>query len=261
VISDIHANATALRAVLARVKALKIKSVLMLGDLLGYGPHVVETCALIEDCKSTFELRMIRGNHDQIYIELEQGPSPYLARLGDWLKESSQWTARQIKNPLSERYEWLWNTRYGRLHAHHANPFEDVVEGQKDWTYLNHDAQIIKAAEILKEEGAQAGVFGHNHRTLLAHVQGDTIERHDGVMNFERESEGAYVLNPGSVGQPRSLESRATFMTIDSHRAEIHRVEYDVDVHLKAIEKMNVSGATKSKLKGFFERAKAGAKA
>ncbi len=257
IISDVHANATALRAVLGHVGDSGVDAVLMLGDLLGYGPDVKGTCTLMDEWSKRFEVRMVRGNHDQICMELEQGHSPYLSNLSDWIRESSMWTASQIDQRLSERYSWVWQTSYGELHAYHANPFGDVVEGQKNWAYLNHDEQIARAAAILKEGGAKAGVFGHNHRALLARVSGANIEREESNLVFSANDDVTYILNPGSVGQPRSSEKCATYLTIDGGRACLHRVDYDVSEHLRRIDTMNVSGPTKVKLKGFFGLTKA----
>ena len=252
VISDLHANAEALTAVLADMRFMQVDAVIMLGDILGYGPDVNTCLDIVSSLQKESQLHVIRGNHDQIFIELESGRSPYLEGLPIWLKEISEWTFDKLDTSLSEVFDWKHSLEIGNIYFSHANPFKELSNGMPDWSYLNDDSQILKAGKVLEKAGALVGVFGHNHRELLAAISA-SVERNRKAVAWAGDAR-LFVLNPGSVGQPRSSEQRATYLLIDSDSARLRYVAYDIESHLRRIWNMDISYKTRLKLASFFDR-------
>ena len=221
VLSDIHANFTALTAALDAVKD-KWDHVVCLGDVVGYGPDPNEVTSKIRE----LDAKTIRGNHDKAATDLmaTHDFNPVAKAAVDWTRsrlapENLKWLSELPSGPLET---------YGVVLVHGA--FQDEDE------YVFTPAQAL---EGLLDSTAAITFFGHTH-----HQGGfsyETFNSHLEVLNIHpRPSESfaplrietnrRYLLNPGSIGQPRDGDPRAGFAIADLEHetVEFWRVPYDI---------------------------------
>src|SRR3989304_2966246 len=160
VLSDLHANARALRAALALVYNEPFDHLVILGDLLTYGCEIDEVIEMVGDAQRSHRAALIVGNHDQLYFDLARGVRDYYATLPDWLRETVDHTFERLDiRALRDGLSWSLEHAAGDILFSHANPYEPA-----DWSYLNSDADHLRAATRLTERGYRVGVFGHTHR-------------------------------------------------------------------------------------------------
>ncbi len=212
VVSDLHSNIEALTAVLRAADDLEIDGVLCLGDLVGYGPDPNEVVDLIR----TRTRNIVRGNHD--HAAVEPGHEAYF---NPWGQAAIRWTRRQLtKENRAFLSELPFSLSASGVRLVHACPSEPEA-----WRY------IMDADDAAMEfDGFDEALclFGHSHVPLCAAsagteavlVTGDEVPIEDGRR---------YLINVGSVGQPRDGDPRAAFGVLDLDRSTIslHRVEYD----------------------------------
>lgn len=258
VVSDIHSNARAFEAALTALRSSGFDQLVVLGDLLTYGvePEEVLEIAVREAAAGAV---FIKGNHDQIYFDLARGRQDYLRSLPEWLRETVCWTQARIGSTgIDARIFWRDEWVQGPVLFAHANPFAFA-----DWTYLNDDADFLRAGIVLRERGAKLGVFGHTHRPKVVLVQESpaaltVIERVLGSSTtVELPKLGVAIFDIGSVGQPRNSQklSSAGIVTLAGDRisCEWLSLDYDVRAHRQALSGSSMSEGTVQKLLGFFQ--------
>lgn len=235
VLSDVHSAAEHFRDALEAARAEGFDRLVILGDLLTYGPDPVETIALAEDALSNDDAILIKGNHDLLYMD---GPErdAYASRLPDWIRESVDWTASQLDNRgRIDDLPWQDEWSDGRLLLSHANPF-----AAGDWTYVKDDESAAAAAAALEARGFGWGVFGHVHR-------------------FRRylPANSARVATVGSIGQPRDkaepFSQWAMLTSEPQFSIEQRRVERGWDSTAEKIRKTSMSEATRERLCQFYQ--------
>lgn len=214
VISDIHANQTALDAVLA--DAGEIDAAWCLGDLVGYGPDPNECVARVRQLPN---LICIIGNHDAAalrYIDTHSfNPEARLA---------IQWTQEKIEEGTIHFLKNLPEMQVvGNVTLTHGSPRHPV------WEYL----MDIRTATINFDHfNTQLCFVGHTHLPLMYIFRGDRYIA-DLVIpdpNTTIQLDGRAILNPGSVGQPRDRDPRAAYAIFDpdNNSWNYRRVEYDI---------------------------------
>jgi diadenosine tetraphosphatase ApaH/serine/threonine PP2A family protein phosphatase len=214
IISDVHANRHALDAVLEAVEAESPDAVWCLGDTVGYGPQPNECCDLV---RPRADLSLV-GNHDLVVLgELT------VSDFNDEAAAAAMWTTSVLTEPSREFLAALKPTAEAEgVDLFHASARDPV------WEY------------ILTEESARATfelahsnliLVGHSHVALALHVDGTRIAGGLAPGGTEVELEGRWLLNPGSVGQPRDGDPRAAWVLLDLERrfASFRRVNYPVD--------------------------------
>lgn len=212
VLSDIHGNLHALEAVLASVDRDAPDEIWCLGDLVGYGPRPNRCCALVAERADV----CLIGNHDLAVlgrIDLEVF-APDAA-------ESARWTAGVLEAEPRAFLESLGpqGARDG-VGLFHASPRDPV------WEYVL-SSDVARAALAATEHGVV--LVGHSHVALRFGLEDGTLAL--GAEGSEVElARGRWLLNPGSVGQPRDGDPRAAWLLldIDSGRAVFRREAYDV---------------------------------
>jgi predicted phosphodiesterase len=214
VLSDIHGNLHALEAVLQSVDQDGPDVVWCLGDLVGYGPRPNECCALVEDRADV----CLIGNHDLgVLGRLDLDDFSYDAAA------SARWTAEVLEDGPRRYLESLGSQseegRYGLYHASARNPV---------WEYV---LTPFAALASFAASDARVLLVGHSHVALAFKLAGQRLETTiaPGGTGLDLSGEGRWILNPGSVGQPRDGDARAAYFLIDDDRAEYRRVEYPVE--------------------------------
>ena len=214
VMSDIHANLTALQAVLTA--AGEYDAVWCLGDLVGYGPDPNEC---IEVMASLPNLTCLLGNHDAAalgQIDLET------------FNKEARISAAWMQSTLTARsFQFLTNLRekivMGQITLAHGSPRNPV------WEYL---LDKFTAALNFRHFDTQLCFTGHTHipSVFIENESRREIEWRRIPPNFPLTLRSRAILNPGSVGQPRDRDPRASFALFDTQTNtwEIHRVTYDV---------------------------------
>jgi predicted phosphodiesterase len=215
VISDIHGNLHALQAVLAAIEAERPDAIWCLGDLVGYGPRPNRCCSAV----ARHAALSLRGNHDLgVLGELDIGDfSPDAAASALWTRGVLDDDARDYLASLSSD-----GTAHG-VELFHASPRDPV------WEYvLSYEA----AQASLEVTEAPIVLVGHSHVPLALVL--DDGELGGGVAPEGTETDlggGRWLLNPGSVGQPRDGDPRAAWLLLDlgAKQASFRRVPYAVE--------------------------------
>ena len=212
VLSDIHGNLHALEAVLAEVDRETPDEIWCLGDVVGYGPRPDECCDLVRE-RVTVSLC---GNHDLAVL----GTLDVEEFSGD-AATAARWTAGVLGD---EQRTWLASldplARRPGAQLFHASARDPV------WEYeLSEQAAL---ASLLETEEPLV-LVGHSHVALALAWDGETIAGGLAPGSTELDLSGRrWLLNPGSVGQPRDNDRRAAWLLLDGERASFRRVGYDV---------------------------------
>jgi predicted phosphodiesterase len=215
VVSDIHSNQHALEAVLAAIEAEAPDELWCLGDLVGYGPRPNECCAAIAERANA----CLAGNHDLVVLgTLDMTDFAGEAALAaEWTRGVLDEEARAFLIPLEPR------AKRNGVALYHGSARDPV------WEYVLSDEAAWWTFQVAKEPLV---LVGHSHVPLTISFDGDSLE--GGVADDGAEvdlSERRWLLNPGSVGQPREGDPRACYLLLDldARRATFRRVEYDVE--------------------------------
>lgn len=220
-ISDIHANYQALKAVLEALAEENCIKIICCGDIIGYGP---EPRACLETVREG-EIPCVRGNHDEMMLAISQA-----ADLRKDVRESLQWTHAQLS---AEEREWL-----GKLPMSVDYPGFTVVHSSNvlypPWLYAI-DVKSVMANFLFQTR--MLTFNGHSHVPMLASHQRGDRPRLNRLSDTVLSSRCRYLLNVGSVGQPRDRDPRASYVVYDTAASEVklRRIEYDIGVTQSAI--------------------------
>ncbi len=219
VLSDIHANLEALEAVLDAARALPHDRVLVLGDLVGYG---ADPNAVVDRVRGLSPHAVIRGNHDKVGAGLES-PEAF----NTVARAAIRWTYEALSD---DNRDWLAELPAGPVAIDelveicHGTPFDEDV-------YVFDDTDVLRSMEA---SSRRVCLFGHTHVQVGYRLwqQSLTLETADPRRPLPIAfGDGHYLINPGSVGQPRDGDPRAGFGIYDAARQslEIHRTPYPIE--------------------------------
>jgi diadenosine tetraphosphatase ApaH/serine/threonine PP2A family protein phosphatase len=238
VLSDIHSNRQALEAVLAAVGEADVEQAWCLGDMVGYGADPDVCTALVRERCDT----CLVGNHDLALLGALD-----ISTFSETAAAAVEWTRENVS---AETLEFL-----GELEPtaslqgtglFHASPRDPI------WEYVLSTDQAEAGFDAQQE---RVGLIGHSHIALFfvrapgarpGHAQGAQAEA-----GLEIElPDGQWLLNPGSVGQPRDGDPRAAWLELDTDAwtARWHRVEYDIDAAAAAIRTAGLPPALADRL-------------
>lgn len=216
VISDVHANLYALEAVLGEIDRDPRDEIWCLGDTVGYGPHPNECCELVRERCS----RALVGNHDLVVIgSSDVGVEEFneeAAHAALWTRARLSSEARAFLSSLEPRAE------PDGFELFHGSPRDPV------WDYVLSDDAVVEAFALTH---APVVMVGHSHIAIAAILADGTIEGGTVPADFSAAlGAGRWLLNPGSVGQPRDGDPRAAWLRIDteSGEARFRRIAYPV---------------------------------
>jgi len=213
--SDVHGNLEALAVVLEGLKALKVDSLMFLGDAVGYGANPDEACTMIRACADLSVL----GNHDAAV----SGRMPY-AEYYDAARNAIDWCVARVS---PENQAWLRSANYKE-----RRDFVELCHGApmvpEDFEYLFTADQV---GELLEDDTALAPVtfVGHSHLTTSFRLHDDSIGAFVGN-EIRCDPDAKFIITVGSVGQPRDRDPRACCGVFDTETRVFtyHRFEYDV---------------------------------
>ncbi len=202
VISDIHGNLIAFKEVL---KSIGNKKIFCCGDLVGYYPFANEVIEIVKKRK----IISVLGNHDYAVVT---GDTSWFNPIAAFAIE---WTRKRIKK---ENLEFLRNlplvykNDFYMVHGSPRNKLEEYV-------FPDYSDELLKY--FLKLANREILILGHTH------------------VPFVKKFDSEIVFNPGSVGQPRDFDPRASYAILDIEKREVEiiRVDYDIDAVADAVER------------------------
>ena len=218
VISDIHANLEALEVCLADAVTHGYDRTVVLGDIVGYGP---DPNAVIDRVIALAPVAMVRGNHDKIAFGMH---------LAEGFNQSARTAAQWTLDALSpEHRQWLIQLPQGPtvvdggIEICHGSPTDEDE-------YIFDELDARRAIDSSRQ---RLCLYGHTHVALAFKLTGRAL----GLVapspaGFAIEEDSKYLVNPGSVGQPRDADPRAAYAIVDAdtQKMEMYRVEYPVQV-------------------------------
>jgi predicted phosphodiesterase len=213
-ISDIHGNLEALEAVLREIDKLKVDMICCLGDVIGYGSNPNECLDLVDrNCM----IKLV-GNHE--YSSMGLLPMDNLNKVA---RTSASWTTAQLDDrSMSIINRFTMDATVDNSYLVHSSPFEPAK-----WHYIlgQHEAD-----QAFKHLNTQICFYGHSHLPMIFAESAGGEHRCQVGHSFQPDEETRYLINIGSVGQPRDNDPRACYVTFDSAEVDVvyHRVEYDI---------------------------------
>jgi len=213
-ISDIHANATALQIVLAKCRELRVDKIINLGDTVGYGSRPNECCEML----IAHGVTSIVGNHDlaacgvfePVYFKPEA-------------RHRMLWT-RAVLAASSRRYlEALPETLVI------DNAFVIVHGSLKSYSqYLLTEKAIQQSFALLKKNYLEFKVcfFGHTHKAVAHELNAEGLHSVE-TLQFKLNEESLYLINPGSIGYPRYADSPLSFALYDSDNQTVRLIRLE----------------------------------
>ena len=221
VISDIHSNLPALEAALAEIDAADLEQIWCLGDIVGYGAQPDECTAIARERSDV----CLVGNHDLAVLgELDISSfSAAAAEAVTWTRAEADQASIEFLRDLEPAGE-----RDG-IGLFHASPRDPV------WEYV---LSIEQAEECMQVQTQRIGLIGHSHVALFF-ARDESAEAGHGPAKGAQApagatldlSQGTWLINPGSIGQPRDGDPRAAWLELDTGEwtARFHRVSYEID--------------------------------
>lgn len=231
ILSDIHANLEAFRAVLNHSARKRRNAVLFLGDAVGYGAAPNQVVERLRGMSGP--VISVRGNHDRVVLDPDQGAVFFNTHA----RKAAAWTSR-VLTPANERF--LAGFAVGPRSVGegvaicHGSPVDE-----DEYVFAEAEAQAAFAA-------IEAGVtfFGHSHVPCMFEQssEGDRVSIVGVLLRGSRvvidlDPARRYLINPGSVGQPRDRDARAAYGMYDTvaRRFTLFRVEYDIEASRRRI--------------------------
>jgi len=208
VLSDIHSNLDAFQAVLKDMP--KVDSIIYVGDFVGYGAEPNE---VVELARSK-DMRAVLGNHDYGAIARDQsGFNPIAAQALLWTSEKLNKDNARYLRGLPEQMNLTLGGK--RVLVVHGSPRDPLFE------YVFPDVSNQELFQLTKDVAADVVILGHTHAPMTRMIQGKLI------------------VNPGSVGQPRDRDPRASYAILDIGKeveVDQRRVQYDIEKTAKKIK-------------------------
>src|SRR5712692_4428176 len=220
VLTDIHANLEALESCLSDARDRNCDQTLVLGDLVGYG---ADPNAVIDRVIALKPLAIVRGNHDKVACGLEQAEG-----FNAVAKSAARWTL-EVLTPRNR--DWVAALPQGPTQVDdlveicHGSPFDEDA-------YIFDELDAVRA---LKVSTRPICLFGHTHYPVTFELADETIEgigSPPGAESRVQLRDGCkYLINPGSIGQPRDGDPRAAYAIVDTseRRVELYRATYPVE--------------------------------
>jgi putative phosphoesterase len=228
IFSDIHSNLEAFEKMLSLKKVQEVDKLLFLGDLVGYGADPDKTIDLYKELKDTYA---IRGNHDKVISELESSSlfNPVAAF-------SAEWSKLHINK---DNMQLLLNLKKG---PQVVDRFITICHGSTfDEDY--YVFSMFEAVESIKFMQTSIGFFGHTHFPIIYLLRNEKIDvvPLNNNTKIKLDPNTRYLINPGSIGQPRDKNPNPSFVIFDSTKREIQFIRFTYNIK-KAQKKIRDAG-------------------
>lgn len=219
ILSDIHSNLEALTKALELIDAEGIRQIVCLGDMVGYGANPNECVDLIfERCAV-----VLLGNHDLAAVDLSEAGS-----FTEYARVSAQWTSETLEDRNKQRLQQLpYTAVHEGVFLVHSSPYEPG-----EWNYI---FSMLDARQAFRHFTERLCFVGHSH---VPGVFGET----SGSETVSRDER--FLVNVGSVGQPRDRDPRLSFGIIDTDQWEYRNIRAEYNVRT-ASQKIAAAGLPK----------------
>lgn len=245
VLSDIHANELALQAVLGSLQ--DVDQIWCLGDVVGYGPHPLE---VVQEIRARVEPdNWVMGNHEEYLAKFLVGRPASWDKTGDNFGEEAEKALKihleavRSDSGIWDFFEKIFRDESGfqyKMHCldgacyvlTHASLVHNPIRYVYPWRNLYIDEEFQHLQKIEGEEQRRILLTGHSHVPLLAkknRASDDTeVLKVEPDVTYKLDADMAFI-NPGSVGQPRDLDTRASYAVLDTEANTVvfRRVPYD----------------------------------
>jgi len=213
IFADIHGNLEAFKAVITAYRKESIDSYFCCGDVVGYGANPHECIEELQKLNAV----CVAGNHDWAVIEKRA-----IENFNPYAKEAILWTLENIthsdKDFLSSLELVFQNNDFVMVHG--------TLQSPQQFTYLRNFLQATQTFELMEQSVC---FVGHSHVPGVFVENGNTVNPSKEIIVYLREDH-RYIINVGSVGQPRDGNSQAAYAIYDTQKRiiEIKRVPYDI---------------------------------
>lgn len=223
VFGDIHGNLEALQAVLEECERLGVDSYICIGDIVGYGASPHECLSIIRDLVNQKRMVVVKGNHDEVAAE-DTPVEDFNPRAAIAIN----WTRQMLS---TEERQWLANLPYREMIRPYITAVHATLDSPKEWGYIldRYNAEASMSYQL-----TPVCFCGHSHVPCVYEKRcEDAIEESE----VDIKPLGKYLINVGSVGQPRDKDYRACFVIFDTDfkRVTYHRVDYDIETSAQKI--------------------------
>ncbi|MGO4573224.1 metallophosphoesterase family protein [Microvirga sp. 2TAF3] len=223
IISDVHANLEALQSTLRDISTRNVDRIVCLGDIVGYNANPAECIELLQGINAL----CVAGNHDRAVTGqiTTEGFNETAAKAVHWTRrrlgdEACRYLAElPVQASLSNRLVAV----HGALHPKEGN--ETVRLDNDERRRLSFEALVAHPS------GARVCAFGHTHQLGIFELRNGFVRKLTDD-HISLQEDGWYLINPGTVGQPRTTDLRATYLVHDSTHNTVttHRVDYDATI-------------------------------
>jgi len=224
IISDIHSNYEALNTFFTYYD--KSTELVCLGDIIGYGASPI---GCLGDIRREADY-VISGNHERMLTNPRRRASAsYYARA------AIEWTEKQLPETHSSyiariKEQKMIENKYLLIHGSPADPDE----------YIFSQREALKHLKALKNKGIIAAFVGHTHQPGIFTLEDNKLYTTEKTIPLNKG--GTYIINPGSIGQPRDGDTRGSYCIFDSEALTIdfYRFEYDIERAAEHIKRQNL---------------------
>ncbi len=236
-VSDIHSNLEALRAVMADVESRDVDRVLCLGDVINYGPNPVECLRIVRKLDGT-----LMGNHEEAVLRQPLGFNKAAAEAAVWTRsvlrpgffsdggKSANWSFIETLPLRREEPSILF------VHASPRAPTSEYLLPSDADPFLGEQSpKLTECFELIEH----LCFVGHTHLpgVFLESCGFATPEDMGGELRVPNDKK--LIINVGSVGQPRDRNPKACYVTYDGEVARYHRIAYDVETTCSKVKAVN----------------------
>ncbi|MBN1256283.1 MAG: metallophosphoesterase family protein [Planctomycetes bacterium] len=237
ILSDVHGNAEAFKAVLEDIKQRGINTIINIGDLIGYGPEPEQCIDLaMEFCDVS-----LFGNHEYAVLNGAQGFNPVAEAAVNFVR-------KRLKPPDTTNEDMLrrWSFLESLLPSLHAHAGFSAMHGSPRHFIMEYvlpsdpEGDPLKIDSIFDAMLRPIAFVGHTHFPGVIEESGTrflTMESLEG--RYKLSPKRNAIINVGSVGQPRDRDIRACYAEFDGEGVYFRRVEYDVDTTVRKIYELD----------------------
>ena len=228
IISDLHSNLEALNAVLNDIEQKNVTEIVCLGDLVGYGPNPIE----VIDHAMRWKIVLI-GNHDHALVHQTVGFNPVA-------RSSIEWTRDELRpgflSSRKKKNRWAFMNNLPKTHTIdrmlfcHGSPRDPIMEYILRSDTIDLTGEVPEKIAEIFEKVDHLCFVGHTHDPGIITEESDFLIPSEFGYSYVFEPDKKYVINVGSVGQPRDGDPRASYVLINGEEIEFRRVEYDFSI-------------------------------